>query len=326
MDVNLAARPPFLRGMIRLLLPAAALVAGCAGVQDLTLGPWRRVPIPVRAVALAAEEEGHVLVAGEGQLLRVRLSDGAVLRKRDLSIQQEGLVWHAGSIHAMTDTHFVILRNWEIVEEGPVPGKGGEGLAVDRRTGAVTAATGNSLFRWEAGSWKVLGSAEGYMGWIAPRRGEGVVFGRTGLYREGEGFRAYSPVDPFISVFGAWQSAADPGFLFLVANPSKFISRDRGRTFQAVETEFPYGGHLCGFDVPGGRLLFLETNSGKMSLGVIWGPSTLWMSRDDGQTFQKASSPPTVPLGMVESGRSLVLIGQEGGLWVADLVPFDRPR
>lgn len=308
--------------MIRVLVSTAAFLTGCAGVRELTLGLWRRVPIPVRAVALAPEEEGHVLVAGQGQLLRVRLSDGAVLRKRDLSVLQEGLVWHAGSIHAMTDTRFVVLRDWEIVEEGPIPGTGGEGLAVDRKSGAVYSAAGNSLFRWEARNWTELGSSDSSMGWIGPRRCEGIVFGRKGLYRDGEGFRAYRPSDPFQGVFGTWQSPVDPDFLLLEANPSKFVSRDRGRTVQALETEFPYGGNPCGFEAPGGRLLFLETNSGKMSFGRTWGTSSIWMSRDDGRTFHKASSPPTVALSMVESGRSLVLIGEEGGLWIADLMPF----
>jgi len=84
--------------------------------------------------------------------------------------------------------------------------------------------------------------------------------------------------------------------------------------------EPPYAHHPCGYEFRGDRLLFFESNGGKMSLGRILGTSTLWISRDDGRTFSKAGPLPEVALAMTVAGDHLVFVDQLGRLWAAKIV------
>jgi hypothetical protein len=310
---------------MRTVLLLAGLAAGCAAAprDPARLGPWRRLPTPVKVLALAVDgvEADDAWVAGEGRLLRIRLRDGAVLEARAADVVQDGLAAVDGRLYALTDDRLLQVEPGRADLAFPLPGRNSDGFAVDRRRGTLFVASGSVLYRrsFDAPAWEEVGRAASTHGTLCPRVSDGVLYTRAGVYRHGEGFRSYAAEDAVEGVFGAWQSREDPDFMLLAARPGPAQTSDRGRSLSPIPLDTLAARDPCGREQGGRRLLFLQTNSGKSSLGALWGTSTIWMSDGVRSGFFRLAEAPTVALALEATREGLLLLGQDGAVWAAAL-------
>jgi hypothetical protein len=320
--------------MLRVFFLGAVLVgAGCSTPSgfwpdQLTLGPWRTIldESPVCALAANMSDRDHALVALEDAIALICLRDGAIERKRAIALPYEPmaivpLLWSGDRMVIGVGSKMIILKNWELEEERPLPHSYEAGLVEDRRTGDYVLTTPEGVFSWDrdSRSWKCV--VNGYQLLLSqPTPGaKGSILLSGGIFRGDGQYTAFGSELGHIA--GAWRSSDDPQFVLAAAYPSPAVSRDGGRSWVRSQTEFWNERHCAGFDAGQGRLLFVESHSLKIGVGALHGPSELWVSRDDGRTFEREKMPDRACSGMVIVGHTLVMSLQWGGVVAADIVP-----
>ncbi len=264
-------------------------------------------------------DDDHVLLAEEGTLRLLRLSDGATVRVvTTLPAIAYSLAWIESTIYYGSDEDGIyVLEDWKKFDRIPWPGETGL-FTINRRTRQVHCLSDRKLYRLGPNHQWTLVHDNPVGCTIAPVVNDGRFFLAKGAVSEGKGWWR-GALDATYAQH-AWCSPSDRAFVVVGGYPDTVVTRDGGENWsisEGVEMAAP----LAGFEHLGRRILFVAGRTGRVHLGRERPSRELQVSTDDARTFARTAKPSGSVSAMQVVGAKLVLSDWNRAVHVAEIRP-----